>query len=80
MEYIPEILLVVVVLALGVSLFVFNRTMKDLYNSVGTLKAKEKEYDRDEARALRNGARDGDDISLLRPVGGTETIKIGVNK
>lgn len=54
--------------------------MKDLYNSVGTLKAKEKEYDRDEARALRNGARDGDDISLLRPVGGTETIKIGVNK
>jgi hypothetical protein len=30
MEYIPEILLVVAALALGVSLFVFNRTMKDL--------------------------------------------------
>lgn len=30
MQYVPGILLVVVVLALGVSLFVFNRTMKDL--------------------------------------------------
>lgn len=30
MQYIPELVLVCVVLALGVSLFVFNRTMKDL--------------------------------------------------
>lgn len=30
MEYIPEILLVVGVLSLGVILFVFNHTMKDL--------------------------------------------------
>ncbi|MGL4353174.1 MAG: DUF2786 domain-containing protein [Aeromonas popoffii] len=54
--------------------------MRDLFTNVGSVDYREKEYNKEESRALHRGCDDASEVDIHRPVNGTESIKIGVQK
>lgn len=54
--------------------------MRELFSNVGEVDYREKQYNREETRALTKGCDDASEIDIHRPVNGSETVKIGVQK
>ena len=54
--------------------------MRELFSSVGEIDYREKQYSKEETRALARGCDDASGVDIHRPVDGSETVKIGVRK
>lgn len=54
--------------------------LRDIHPILRSVDYREKEYNREESRALSRGCDDASEVDIHRPVHGTEIVKIGVQK